>query len=202
MLSIPLRRAGRFCGAALVSRLLAALFAFIAVSVPALASESDLILPDLSRGIFLNGINGHTLLTAGLVVSFLGLVFGLMIFMRLKNMPVHSSMREVSELIYETCKTYLATQGKFLMLLEALIAVIIVFYFGFLRHMDFVRVLIILVFSVIGISGSFAVAAFGMRVNTFANSRTAFASLRGKPYPCYDIPLQAGMSIGMLLVSV
>jgi K(+)-stimulated pyrophosphate-energized sodium pump len=202
MLSIPLRRAGRFHGAALVSRLFAALLALIAFSVPALASESDLILPDLSRGIFLNGINGHTLLTVGLVVSFFGLVFGLMIFMRLKNMPVHSSMREVSELIYETCKTYLATQGKFLMLLEALIAVIIVFYFGFLRHMDFVRVLIILVFSVIGISGSFAVAAFGMRVNTFANSRTAFASLRGKPYPCYDIPLQAGMSIGMLLVSV
>jgi K(+)-stimulated pyrophosphate-energized sodium pump len=202
MLSIPLRRAGRVRGAALVSRLFAALLALIAFSVPALASESDLILPDLSRGIFLNGINGHTLLMAGLVVSFLGLVFGLMIFMRLKNMPVHSSMREVSELIYETCKTYLATQGKFLMLLEALIAVIIVFYFGFLRHMDFARVLIILVFSVIGISGSFAVAAFGMRVNTFANSRTAFASLRGKPFPCYEIPLQAGMSIGMLLVSV
>src|SRR5690242_10365399 len=209
MLSIPLRRAGRFCGAALVSRLLAALFAFIAVSVPALASESDLILPDLSRGIFLNGINGHTLLTAGLVVSFLGLVFGLMIFMRLKDMPVHSAMREVSELIYETCKTYLATQGKFLMLLEAFIAIIIVVYFGFLapnpaggQGFELYKVAIILVFSVVGISGSFMVAAFGMRVNTFANSRTAFAALRGKPFPCYEIPLQAGMSIGMLLVSV
>jgi K(+)-stimulated pyrophosphate-energized sodium pump len=111
-------------------------------------------------------------------------------------------MREVSELIYETCKTYLATQGKFLMLLELFIAVIIVFYFGFLQGFEAYKVAIILVFSVIGISGSFAVAAFGMRVNTFANSRTAFASLRGKPFPCYEIPLQAGMSIGMLLVSV
>src|SRR3954452_5428785 len=202
MLSIQPRRAGRLFGAAPVSRLFFALLAFLSLSAPARAGESDLILPDLSRGIFLNGINGHTLLMAGLVVSALGLVFGLMIFMRLKNMPVHSFMREVSELIYETCKTYLATQGKFLMLLEGLIAIIIVFYFGFLRQMDFMRVLIILVFSVIGISGSFAVAAFGMRVNTFANSRTAFASLRGLPYPCYDIPLQAGMSIGMLLVSV
>jgi K(+)-stimulated pyrophosphate-energized sodium pump len=111
-------------------------------------------------------------------------------------------MREVSELIYETCKTYLATQGKFLMLLEAFIAVIIVFYFGFLQGTEAYQVAIILLFSVIGISGSFLVAAFGMRVNTFANSRTAFASLTGKAYPCYDIPLQAGMSIGMLLVSV
>ena len=111
-------------------------------------------------------------------------------------------MREVSELIYETCKTYLATQGKFLMLLEAFIAVIIVFYFGFLQGFEAYKVLIILAFSVVGISGSFTVAAFGMRVNTFANSRTAFAALKGKPYACYDIPLQAGMSIGMLLVSV
>ena len=136
------------------------------------------------------------------MVSALGLVFGLMIFVRLRNMPVHAAMREVSELIYETCKTYLATQGKFLMLLEAFIAVIIVFYFGFLQGFEAYKVLIILLFSVVGISGSFTVAAFGMRVNTFANSRTAFAALNGKPYPCYDIPLQAGMSIGMLLVSV
>jgi K(+)-stimulated pyrophosphate-energized sodium pump len=125
-----------------------------------------------------------------------------MIFVRLRNMSVHRSMREVSELIYETCKTYLATQGKFLMILELFIAVIIVFYFGFLQGMPAYRVGIILLFSVIGISGSFAVAAFGMRVNTFANSRTAFASLKGVAYPCYDIPLQAGMSIGMMLVCV
>ena len=117
-------------------------------------------------------------------------------------MPVHESMREVCELIYETCKTYLATQGKFLLLLECFIAVIIVFYFGFMQGFEAYKVAIILAFSVVGISGSFLVAAFGMRVNTFANSRTAFAALTGKPYPCYDIPLQAGMSIGMLLVSV
>jgi K(+)-stimulated pyrophosphate-energized sodium pump len=138
----------------------------------------------------------------GLVVSALGLIFGLIIFTRLRNMPVHDSMREVSELIYETCKTYLATQGKFLCILEGFIAVIIVFYFGFMLNFAAYKVGIILLFSVIGISGSFCVAAFGMRVNTFANSRTAFAALKGKPYPCYDIPLQAGMSIGMLLVSV
>jgi K(+)-stimulated pyrophosphate-energized sodium pump len=165
-------------------------------------SEANLKLPDLGQVTFLGGIKGSTLLMGGLAVSALGLIFGLIIFNRLKNMPVHSSMREVSELIYETCKTYLATQGKFLVLLECFIAVIIVFYFGMLKGEAFQNVLIILLFSVIGITGSFAVAAFGMRVNTFANSRTAFASLTGKAYPCYDIPLQAGMSIGMLLVSV
>src|SRR5437868_1877966 len=163
--------------------------------------EATLVVPDLGTVDF-RGVNGRTLLMGGLVIAALGLLFGLMTFTRLRNMPVHSAMREVSELIYETCKTYLATQGKFLMLLELFIAVIIVFYFGFLQGFEAYKVAIILVFSVIGISGSFAVAAFGMRVNTFANSRTAFAALRGKPYPCYDIPLQAGMSIGMLLVSV
>src|SRR6266516_2449746 len=163
--------------------------------------EASLKLPDLRSATFW-GINGHNLLLGGLLVSALGLVFGLMIFVRLKKMPVHASMLEVSELIYETCKTYLATQGKFLMLLEVFIAVIIVFYFGFLQGFAVYKVIIILLFSVVGISGSFAVAAFGMRVNTFANSRTAFASLTGTAYPCYDIPLQAGMSIGMLLVSV
>jgi K(+)-stimulated pyrophosphate-energized sodium pump len=165
-------------------------------------SEANLKLPDLGQFTFLGGIKGSTLLMAGLGVSALGLIFGLIIFNRLKNMAVHSSMREVSELIYETCKTYLATQGKFLVLLECFIAVIIVFYFGLLKGEAFTNVLIILLFSVVGITGSFAVAAFGMRVNTFANSRTAFASLTGKAFPCYDIPLQAGMSIGMLLVSV
>jgi K(+)-stimulated pyrophosphate-energized sodium pump len=165
-------------------------------------SEANLKLPDLGQVTFLGGIKGSTLLMGGLVVSALGMIFGLIIFNRLKNMAVHSSMREVSELIYETCKTYLATQGKFLMLLECFIAVIIVIYFGVLKGEPVFNVIIILLFSVIGITGSFAVAAFGMRVNTFANSRTAFASLRGKAFPCYNIPLQAGMSIGMLLVSV
>ncbi len=164
--------------------------------------EANLVLPDLNQATFLGGIGGRTLLMAGLLVSALGLVFGLVIFTRLKNMPVHSAMLEVSELIYETCKTYLLTQGKFLLLLECFIGVIIIFYYGFLQGFDAFRVAIILLFSLIGISGSYLVAAFGMRVNTFANSRTAFASLPGKPYPCYDIPLQAGMSIGMLLISV
>ncbi|MFB3777208.1 MAG: sodium/proton-translocating pyrophosphatase, partial [Bryobacteraceae bacterium] len=164
--------------------------------------EASLVLPDLSQATFLGGIDGRTLLMAGLLVSALGFVFGLVIFMRLKNMPVHAAMLEVSELIYETCKTYLLTQGKFLLLLECFIGVIIIFYYGVLQGFEAFRVVIIVLFSLIGISGSFLVAAFGMRVNTFANSRTAFASLKGKPYPCYDIPLQAGMSIGMLLISV
>ncbi|PWU03595.1 MAG: sodium-translocating pyrophosphatase [Terriglobia bacterium] len=165
--------------------------------------EAQLVLPSLdSAPPFLGGIGGRSLLMMGLVVSALGFLFGLIIVTRLRKMAVHSSMREVSELIYETCKTYLITQGKFLVILELFIAVIIVFYFGYLQGMEAYRVAIILLFSVIGISGSFAVAAFGMRVNTFANSRAAFAALRGKAFPCYAIPLQAGMSIGMLLVSV
>ncbi|HTS25909.1 MAG TPA: sodium-translocating pyrophosphatase [Bryobacteraceae bacterium] len=189
-------------------RIWLALLALWAWSAPLMAQEqgggeANLVLPDLHAAPpFVGGISGVSLLMSGMVVSALGLVFGLTIFVRLRNMPVHTSMREVSELIYETCKTYLATQGKFLLLLEVFIAVIIIFYFGFLQSMGAFRVLIILLFSVIGISGSFCVAAFGMRVNTFANSRTAFASLTGKAFPCYDIPLQAGMSIGMLLVSV
>ena len=165
------------------------------------SGEANLVLPDLNSATFLGGIGGHTLLLAGLVVSALGFVFGLSIFFRLRRMPVHRSMREVSELIFETCKTYLATQAKFLVLLECFIGSIIAVYFGVLQHFPMYKVAIILGFSVVGIAGSFFVAAFGMRVNTFANSRTAFASLRGKAYPCYDIPLQAGMSIGMLLIS-
>src|SRR5688572_10061506 len=138
----------------------------------------------------------------GLVVSGLGLLFGLVIYQRLKNLPVHSSMREISELIYETCKTYLLTQGKFLLVLEAFIGSAIVLYFGFLEPVGGANVFIILLFSLIGIAGSYSVAWFGIRVNTFANSRTAFASLAGRAFPCYAIPLQAGMSIGMVLISV
>ncbi len=163
--------------------------------------EAALKLPDLSSVSFL-GIDGHRLLMIGLLFCVFGLGFGMFIFMRLKNLPVHRSMREISELIYETCKTYLVTQGKFLMLLWAFIAAIIVLYFGVLRHFEIPRVVIILVFSLVGIAGSYGVAWFGIRVNTFANSRTAFASLPGKPYPVYQIPLEAGMSIGMMLISV
>ena len=164
--------------------------------------EASLHLPDLNSATFLGGIGGRSLLMFGLVFCVLGMIFGLIIYMRLKNMAVHKSMLEVSELIYETCKTYLATQGKFLILLECFIGVIIVFYFGFLQSFAAGKVAIILLFSIIGIGGSYSVAAFGMRVNPFANSRAAFASLRGKAFPCYDIPLQSGMSIGMLLISV
>jgi K(+)-stimulated pyrophosphate-energized sodium pump len=191
-----------------VLRVLMTVVALVALGAPLFAQEAggeaNLKLPrlDLPGVTFLGGISGTNLLLGGLVVSALGLIFGLLIFTRLRNMPVHDSMREVSELIYETCKTYLATQGRFLCILEGFMAVIIVFYFGFMQQMAAYQVGIILLFSVIGIAGSFCVAAFGMRVNTFANSRTAFAALKGKPYPCYDIPLQAGMSIGMLLVSV
>ena len=131
-----------------------------------------------------------------------GLLFGLTIYLQLKRLPVHRSMAEVSDLIYETCKTYLVTQGKFLMILEAFIGVIIFIYFHLLQAMPLGRVLIILLFSLIGIAGSFGVAWFGIRINTFANSRTAFASLQGLAFPCHAIPLKAGMSIGMLLISV
>jgi K(+)-stimulated pyrophosphate-energized sodium pump len=164
--------------------------------------EANLVLPDLGQVTFLGGIDGHTLLLAGLLVSGLGLLFGLTIYQQLKHLPVHQSMREISELIYETCKTYLVQQGKFLLVLEVFIGVIIAFYFGALQHFTALKVLVILLFSVIGIAGSYGVAWFGIRVNTFANSRTAFASLRGKPFPCYAIPLKAGMSIGMMLISV
>ena len=164
--------------------------------------EVNLVVPPLEGVTFLNNLSGPTLLKGGLFIALLGMVFGLVIYQRLKNLPVHSSMREISELIYETCKTYLQTQGRFLMILEIFIGAAIIFYFGFLLRLDLFRVIIILIFSIIGILGSYTVAWFGIRVNTFANSRTAFASLAGKPYPCYFIPLESGMSIGMLLISV
>lgn len=165
------------------------------------ASEADLIIPDLSSVSFW-GMPGSTLLVWGSVLCFLGLAFGLWIYATLKKLPVHSSMAEISDLIYESCKAYLVTQGKFILLLEVFIGVIMIIYFGWLRHMDALRVFMIVLFSLIGIAGSYGVAWFGIRINTIANSRTAFASLQGKPFPTYDIPLKAGMSIGMLLISV
>jgi K(+)-stimulated pyrophosphate-energized sodium pump len=184
-----------------------------AIAAPgALASEAELVVPDLGSQEFL-GLPGSTLLMIGLGVCALGLLFGLVIFTQLKGLPVHRSMREISELIYETCKTYLITQGKFLAILWAFIGAIMIWYFGFLTEhtdaqgvthhgMSASKVVVILVCSLIGILGSYGVAWFGIRINTFANSRTAFASLAGKPFPCYDIPLRAGMSIGMVLISV
>jgi len=163
--------------------------------------EANLIIPDLSSVSFL-GIDGWTLLSWGILICIGGYLFGFIIFRQLRSAPVHASMREVSELIYETCKTYLVTQGKFILILEAFIAVVIVYYFGYLREFPAERVLIILAFTLIGIAGSYGVAWFGIRVNTYANSRTAFASLKGEPLPVYLIPLKAGMSIGMMLISV
>ncbi len=169
-------------------------------AAPAAASEAELVLPDLKSVSFL-GMSGSTLLLYGLVVCVLGMVFGVTMYMQLRNLPVHRAMREISELIYETCKTYLTTQGKFILLLWVFIAAIIFYYFGFLRHFAIDRVIIILLFSLVGIAGSYTVAWFGIRINTFANSRSAFASLRGKPFPTYAIPLKAGMSIGTLLIA-
>ena len=175
--------------------------------------EANLVIPDLTSVEFL-GMPGRTLLMTGLLVCGIGLLFGVFIYRQLRRLPVHASMREISELIYETCKTYLITQGKFLLVLWLFIGAIVSVYFGKLaatvdpvtgavtHGFPLAKLLVILLFSLVGMAGSYLVAWFGIRVNTFANSRTAFASLRGKPFPCYAIPLRAGMSIGMLLISV
>jgi K(+)-stimulated pyrophosphate-energized sodium pump len=165
------------------------------------ASEAELQIPDLGTVSFL-GMSGHNLLVGGLVICLLGMGFGFMQFQRIKNLPVHKAMLEISELIYETCKTYLITQGKFIAILWAFIAAIMVVYFSFLLHYATVQVVIIIVFSIVGILGSYGVAWFGIRINTYANSRTAFASLGGKPFPTMTIPLGSGMSVGMMLISV
>jgi K(+)-stimulated pyrophosphate-energized sodium pump len=179
----------------------AALFVLMFVSTAA-ASEAELVLPDLSSEHFLFGLSGRVLLMIGLVISLAGGVFGISTFIKLRNLPVHRSMRDVSELIYATCKTYLFTQGKFILLLELFIGSVMVIYFGWLRGLPADRVALIVAFSLVGIAGSYGVAWFGIRINTYANSRAAFASLRGKPFPVYAIPLQAGISIGTLLICV
>jgi K(+)-stimulated pyrophosphate-energized sodium pump len=178
-----------------------AVLAAVLTASPAAASEADLRLPDLSSVSFL-GFDGHNLLVFGLLACLAGMLFGLVNYIQLKNLPVHRSMREISELIFETCKTYLVNQGKFIMVLWAFIGAVMVYYFGGLSHFSAAKVATILVFSLVGIGGSYGVAWFGIRVNTFANSRSAFASLRGKPFPTYAIPLKAGISIGMLLISI
>ena len=192
----------KFGAAALVLALLTATSALAQEA----GGEANLKLPDLSQVKFLGGTDGHTLLLFGILFCLFGLAFGLTIYIRLKNLPVHRSMREISELIYETCKTYLTTQGKFLLLLWVFIAIVIVLYFGVLAPVPGKPVTttlpIILFFSLVGMGGSYSVAWFGIRVNTFANSRTAFAGLRGKPYAINHIPLEAGMSVGMMLISV
>jgi len=176
--------------------LMAMMFA-VGVS-PALASEADLIVPnikDLSS-------NGYTLLLAGIGVAVLGLLFGLWMFARVKKSPVHQAMASVGNTIFETCKTYLIQQGKFLLGLEVIIGLCIAFYFGYLQKMGLGSVLTILGWSVVGILGSYAVAWFGIRMNTLANARTAFVSLKGNPLNILNIPLKAGMSIGVVLVSI
>ncbi|HUE42502.1 MAG TPA: sodium-translocating pyrophosphatase [Candidatus Sulfotelmatobacter sp.] len=198
-------RIAKFGAVAATLSLLTAVQSFAGQATQEAGGEANLKLPDLSSVSFV-GIDGHKLLLFGILFCIFGLAFGLIIYSRLKNLPVHRTMRDISELIYETCKTYLFTQGKFLMLLWLFIAVVIILYFGVLAPVPgksvAVTLPIILFFSLVGIAGSYGVAWFGIRVNTFANSRTAFASLRGKPYPIYDTPLQAGMSIGMMLISV
>ncbi|MFO0860311.1 MAG: sodium-translocating pyrophosphatase [Phycisphaerales bacterium] len=196
----PARLAGVF-----IAALLMASPAFAADGAPAHkpGGEANLVLPNVGDVKFLNGaVDGHKLLTIGIFVSILGMGFGLWIYSQLKNMPVHKSMLDISELIYATCKSYMIQQGKFLMVLWVFIAIAVFCYFKLLVDFPLGKVLIILAFSLIGIAGSYGVAWFGIRVNTFANSRAAFASLKGKPFPCYAIPLKAGMSIGMALISV
>jgi K(+)-stimulated pyrophosphate-energized sodium pump len=165
------------------------------------AGEANLQLPDFTKVKFL-GMDGHHLLMFGILFCVFGLLFGLVSYSRLKGLPVHRAMGGVSQLIWETCKTYLVQQGKFLLLLWIFVAAIILLYFGVLLKYEALRVAMILLFSVIGILGSYSVAWFGIRVNTLANSRTAFASLEGKPFPVYRIPVRSGMSVGMMLISV
>ncbi|MBI5511856.1 MAG: sodium-translocating pyrophosphatase [Deltaproteobacteria bacterium] len=175
--------------------------ASLALASPAFASEAELQIPPLGS-VQVGGMNGYNLLLVGLLFCVAGIVFGLIQFVQIRNLPVHKAMREISELIWETCKTYLFTQGKFLAILWAFIAAIIVVYFGFLLSFSVAKVAVIVLFSIVGILGSYSVAWFGIRINTYANSRTAFAGLKGKPFPTMAIPLKAGMSIGMLLISV
>ncbi len=183
----------------LSSKTMAALCAalFCAVS-PALASEADLVVPSIKDA----SLSSYNLLLIGIAISVIGLIFGFIEFMRIKKLEVHSAMAEVGNTIFETCKTYLIQQGKFLLVLEVLIGLCIAFYFGYLQGMPLKNVLIILAWSVIGILGSYAVAWFGIRMNTLANARTSFASLKGNPLNVLNIPLKAGMSIGVCLVSV
>ena len=191
--------------ASFLSSLAACVMAFVPntafAAEPHRGGEASLILPDLSS-VRVLGTDGRSLLMVGLLVSALGILFGVVALKQIKNLPVHKSMADISQIIWETCKTYLFQQGKFILMLEVLIGSIIVLYFGVLQQLGAGRVLMILAFSLIGIAGSYGVAWFGIRINTYANSRTAFASLEGKPYPVYAIPLKAGMSIGMLLISV
>ncbi|MDR1634953.1 MAG: sodium-translocating pyrophosphatase, partial [Bifidobacteriaceae bacterium] len=164
--------------------------------------EANLKLPDLSTVKFGDWLTGPSVLFIALAVCVLGLAFGGWTYIKLKSLPVHPAMKRVSELIFATCKTYLLKQGQFLLILWAFIATVIVVYYKFAVSFSWGRVAIIIAFSLIGMAGSFSVAWFGIRVNTFANSRTAHASLKGQPWPVHAIPMRSGMSIGMVLISL
>ncbi len=203
-MKLPSLSFGRMQGVAKSATLWLAVLLFGVVSPAFASSEADLVLPnlnDVAIASFLGGMSGWNLLAYGLIVCVAGLAFGAVVYGQVKSMPVHRSMAEVSEIIYETCKTYMITQGKFILLLEVFIGAIIIAYFGWVQHMAAAEVALILAFSVIGIAGSFGVAWFGIRINTLANSRTAFASLEGKPFPVYSIPMKSGISVGMMLIS-
>ncbi len=191
----PFRTAGYALRRMTLPGTLAAALAMTLVPAMAFASELDLKLPTLDPA-------QRQLMFVGIAVCVVGMLFGLVMFNQVRNMPAHQSMLDVSNTIYETCKAYLLKQGQLLMVLEAFIAACIVYYFGFLQHLEAGRVITIILFSILGILGSYSVAWFGIRMNTYANSRTAFAALKGKPTPVYEIPLQAGMSIGVLLICV
>jgi K(+)-stimulated pyrophosphate-energized sodium pump len=177
---------------------------FLAGAGGAFASEADLKIPKLDSVTFspLGGVSGHTLMLGGLAVCLLGALFGLRQYRQTKNLPVHESMARVSNTIWETCKTYLLTQGRFLVILWALIAACMIYYFGVLQKNSAMHVAVILAASVLGILGSYGVAWFGIRINTVANSRTAFSALKGDPLATLGIPLRSGMSVGLLLVCV
>jgi K(+)-stimulated pyrophosphate-energized sodium pump len=182
-----------------------ALFLFCVLATPlfVFAGEADIQLPDFRSITFFNGaITGWSLLIWGSIIVFLGLIFGLFQAINIQKYPVHKKMANISAIIYETCKTYLLQQGKFLLILFAIIGAAIVFYFGFLSGKGVGDVMKILTWTVLGISGSYAVAWFGIRINTYANSRTTFASLKGKPWNVVSIPLQSGMSVGLLLITI
>jgi K(+)-stimulated pyrophosphate-energized sodium pump len=180
-------------------------FLLVVAATPVLAGEADIVLPDLSNisfNVLGSALNGIHIMYFGLLVCILGLFFSLIQSNQTKNLPAHKSMLNVSDIIWETCKSYLAQQGKFLVVLWILIAICMTYYFGGLQHAPFSSIVIILLCSVVGILGSYGVAWFGMRINTRANSRTAFASLKGRPIEVVTIPLRSGMSVGLLLVSV
>ncbi|MBO4503733.1 MAG: sodium/proton-translocating pyrophosphatase, partial [Bacteroidales bacterium] len=169
------------------------------------ASEADLELPNFTQVNFFNGaLTGKALLLWGAIIVVIGLLFGLFQALRIRRKPVHDSMKKVSETIYETCKTYLLQQGKFLLILFVIIGAVIGIYFGALTEEPSTigQIALILLWTVLGIGGSYIVAWFGIRINTFANSRTSFASLQGKPWPVVSLPLQSGMSVGLLLITI